>query len=613
MTVRRDGRRSHGAGPPIRGPFAPTQRWRTVRLTAGSPAAVPLFDGARWSHDEVVEGRWRRGEAAGIVIATCGLAAIVVLAFTNVRIESSLLSDRSSIAAAWALAVAVLVLGVVGYLLARARRSDERGQRRVQWILLTLAAVGSAAALLEAVALIFDAVSLEPFRAPIAWLLAIGAAVGVGVSVSPPEQPDLTRTLRWVLEIGALTLVAGVMWFGFAVLSGARSPTQLDSGDALALVASIGLVVASLHDPLRRGARRFVFGGPPTDVGVVQGFIDGVERATSPVEVLELLTATAVDRVRVRWARASLELPAGVGIAPVAATGIELHRADVSPAFEVTLTQGGDVLGLFECGPGRDGTLDERDRQALDALGRHAALGVVTGRQHDLLAAQLVQIQQQAEQLAASRKRLVHAQDAERRRIERDLHDGAQQQLIALIAKMRLARNQIGRDPSVAATTLEEAQEEARLALADLRRLVRGIHPPVLSDRGLVDALESLASRHLVAVEIAAPTTLRGRRFDADLEGAAYFVVSESLANSAKYAEATEVVIELVASEGRLDLTVSDDGIGFDPEAVDAGGLENLCDRLSALGGWLQVDSAEGKGTQVRASIPLQGTGRRDG
>ena len=572
---------------------------------------VPLFDGARWSHDEVVGAR-SRGEAAGVVIGACGLAAIAAVAFANVRIESSLLSDRSSLAAAWALAVAVLVLGVVGYLLARARRSDERGQRRVQWLLLTLAAVGSAAALLEGVALIFDAVSLEPFRAPIVWLLAIGAAVGVGVSVSPPEQPDLTRQLRWVLEIGALTLVAGVMWFGFAVLSGARSPTQLDSGDALALVASIGLVVASLHDPLRRGARRFVFGGPPTDVGVVQEFIDGVERATSSVEVLELLTATAVDRVRVRWARASLELP-GLGMAPVAATGIELHRADVSPAFEVTLTQGGDVLGLFECGPGREGILSERDRQALDALGRHAALGVVTGRQHDLLAAQLVQIQQQAEQLAASRKRLVHAQDAERRRIERDLHDGAQQQLIALIAKMRLARNQLGRDPSVAAATLEEAQEEARLALADLRRLVRGIHPPVLSDRGLVDALESLASRHLVAVEIDAPTTLRGRRFDADLEGAAYFVVSEALANSAKYAEAAEVVIELATSAGRLDLTVSDDGIGFDPEVVDAGGLENLRDRLSALGGWLQVDSAEGKGTQVRASIPLNGTGRRDG
>ena len=373
----------------------------------------------------------------------------------------------------------------------------------------------------------------------------------------------------------------------------------------MALLASIGLVTASLHGPLRRAARQFVFGGPPTDVGVVKAFVDAAEQAVSSVEVLELLTQTAVDRVRVRWARAALSLPPGAGMTPIASAGLAADQTEALPALSVTLNHGTECLGVFECGPARDGTLTERDRQALGALGRHAALGVVTARQHDLLAEQLAQIQLQAYELSASRARLVHAQDLERRRIERDLHDGAQQQLVALIAKMRLARNQLARDSELAASTLEEAQEEARLALADLRRLVRGIHPPVLSDRGLVDALESLASRHPLSVEIDAAPSLRGRRFDAEVEGAAYFVVSEALANTAKYAEATGVVISLRVTSERLDVAVTDDGIGFDADAVDEGGLENLRDRVSALGGWLRVESGDGRGTRVLACVPL--------
>jgi signal transduction histidine kinase len=552
-------------------------------------------------------GRWV--EVVWMAVALAGTAAVVGLTVFDVRLGSSFLSDRSSRAVAWSLAVALLTVGVVGYLLARARRSDERGQRRVQWVLLTIALVGSVGALLEAVALIFDEVGLEPFRAPAVWLLAIAAAVGAGIAVSPPERADVTRVLRWVLELGALTLVAGVMWFGFAELSGARSPTQLEPGHAVAILASIGLVTASLHGPIRRAARLFVFGGPPADAGVIREYADAAGRAASALEVLELLTQTAVERVRVRWARAALELPGGIGTTPIAASGVALDRLDVTPALSVGLMQGSEPIGVFECGPGRDGSLTEGEREALGALARHAALGVVATRQHDLLVAQLEEIQRQADELVASRARLVHAQDVERRRIERDLHDGAQQQLVALIAKISLARNQLVRGSALTVETLEEAQEEARLALADLRRLVRGIHPSVLTDRGLVEALESLASRHVVSVEVKTATALRARRFDADVEGAAYFVVSEALANIAKYACADEVVISLDAANGRLDVAVVDNGIGFDADAVDSGGLENLRDRVWALGGSLRVESGDGRGTRVQASIPINAAG----
>jgi len=130
----------------------------------------------------------------------------------------------------------------------------------------------------------------------------------------------------------------------------------------------------------------------------------------------------------------------------------------------------------------------------------------------------------------------------------------------------------------------------------------------VLTDRGLVEALESLAARHVVSVEVKAATALRARRFDADVEGAAYFVVSEALANIAKYACADEVVISLHAANGRLDVAVVDNGIGFDADAVDSGGLENLRDRVWALGGSLRVDSGDG-GTRLQASIPINAAG----
>ena len=538
-----------------------------------------------------------RGERCWLAVTAGGLLLGFAVLVLDTRPGTWVFEDRSRRGVAWMLAAAIVVGGVVGFLISRAQRTDARGERRIQWLLLTVATTASAASLLEGAAVIFD-VGLEPFRQPTVWLLAIAAALGVGVAYSPPDHPDVVRPLRWMVELVLMTAVVGLLWFGYAALAGASSPTGLDPGPATALVVAIALIVVSLHGPVRRATALFVFGGPPPDVELVDAFGGAAETAVTPVEVVHLLTRTAVDGVRLRWARARLGTPDGGVEVAVAATGIDVDD-DVVPALIVELRHAGVEVGVLECGPGRGGTLTERDRTALAALGRHAALGIVTSLQ-------LGQIRAQAVELSASRARLVQAQDAERRRIERDLHDGAQQQLVALIAKMRLVQTLFTRDTTRAITTLAEAQDDARLALEDLRGLVRGIHPPVLSDRGLLDAVESLASRHLISVRIDASPTMRGMRFEPDVEGAAYFVVSEGLANTAKHAGASTVRIALHRTDSGLAVECVDDGVGFDPMHVSTNGLDNLRDRVSALGGSLDIESGC-DGTRLHALIPVNG------
>jgi signal transduction histidine kinase len=207
------------------------------------------------------------------------------------------------------------------------------------------------------------------------------------------------------------------------------------------------------------------------------------------------------------------------------------------------------------------------------------------------------------EVLRASRRRLVAAQDEERRKLERNIHDGAQQQLVALAVKARLARQLSERDPSRSGALLGEIEGETQVALDDLRDLARGIYPPLLADQGLAAAIEAQGRRSPT------PVTVRAAglgRFPPDVEAAVYFCVLEALQNVAKYANASEVVVELRHRDDRLTFEVRDDGVGFDPATAPRGtGLQGMADRIEAVGGALDVRSARGRGTTVAASIPL--------
>jgi signal transduction histidine kinase len=212
------------------------------------------------------------------------------------------------------------------------------------------------------------------------------------------------------------------------------------------------------------------------------------------------------------------------------------------------------------------------------------------------------ELSQRLEELRASRARLVEAGDAERRRLERDLHDGAQARLVALALLLGRARSRAAGDADLQAL-LAAATDELQTSLNELRELARGIHPAVLTDRGLEPALRALADRATVPVDVAVAADATANRLPGTVEGAAYFVASEALQNVAKYAHATRAAVTVRRTGGRVLVEVADDGIGG-ADAARGSGLRGLADRVAVLDGTIAVESPAGRGTRLRAEIP---------
>ena len=207
------------------------------------------------------------------------------------------------------------------------------------------------------------------------------------------------------------------------------------------------------------------------------------------------------------------------------------------------------------------------------------------------------------EQLRASRQRLITAQDEERRKIERNLHDGAQQRIVALAVKLRLLEQLVDRDVDKAKIMAASLQADTSEALQELRDLARGIYPPLLADRGLIAALQSQAGRSAVPVTLEADQL---GRYPREVEAAVYFSCLEALQNVAKYAQASRATLRLSDGDGRLRFEVTDDGVGFEPDHTPYGtGLQGIADRLSALGGEVTVRSTPGAGTTVTGELPV--------
>ena len=211
-------------------------------------------------------------------------------------------------------------------------------------------------------------------------------------------------------------------------------------------------------------------------------------------------------------------------------------------------------------------------------------------------------LRDRVDDLRTARQRIIAAADAERRRIERDLHDGAQQRMVAVAVTLGLAEARFASDPESALALIAQARVEAQAAVKELRELARGIHPAVLSDHGLGPALEALASRAPVPVDvIGVPECALAH----EIEACAYFVTAEALTNVAKYARASSASVELTLEDDRLRVQVRDDGVGgADP--TTGTGLRGLRDRVDALDGDLEVDSPPGGGTTVTVEVPVR-------
>jgi signal transduction histidine kinase len=270
------------------------------------------------------------------------------------------------------------------------------------------------------------------------------------------------------------------------------------------------------------------------------------------------------------------------------------------------ITSSGELFGLIVVERSSDGEpFDDEEQDVLQELARRVGLALRNVRLDSELQASLGELRAQAEELQASRARVVAAGNAERRRIERDLHDGAQQYLVGLAVQLRLARELADSSPGKVGSRLDELSEAVHEAQQALRELAHGIYPPLLQDRGLEAALTAAAGRTSIPARVQAGGT---GRYEPDIEATVYFCCLEAIQNASKHAgESAQVTIRVWEEEGGLLFEVRDDGAGFEAPAGSGGtGLANMRDRVGAIGGSLRVESELGRGTTVAGAIPLE-------
>ncbi|MDP8931819.1 MAG: histidine kinase [Actinomycetota bacterium] len=493
-------------------------------------------------------------------------------------------------------AVAVSILAAATAPLVRLRRSEGLERQQLKWLGYGTVVAVAALGLLVGVHFAMGKHAADvPLWSQYVGLLGLAVLpLSAGIAILRHGLFDIDRLIRRSLIYGGLWAAIAAGYVGLAALAG------IAAGDRLPLSLAVLVAVAAsvAFAPARRGlsdlAARRVYGDRLTSHELLKRFGQALESAFDPSELAPRLAEMVRRGLGLSWAR--VQLNNGDGSPQVGTAGL---RPTEAPAGErtVPLLRNGEQVGEIVCGPKLLGGFTSADHALLESLARQAALALA----HIQLTAELAA---QAKELAASRARLVQAQDAERRRIERDLHDGVQQELIALTIKLDLARRQLAVNPEAVEKLLVDLRTQTTQALDDLRDLVHGIYPPVLTDHGLIAAIEAKTSRLPVPVAIDAAPDTRRIRYPEPVETAAYFIVSESLTNALKHAHANRAQVRIGSTSDWLEIEVIDDGIGFDPAMVTGSGLTGMRDRIEALGGSLTVSSASGAGTAVSARLP---------
>lgn len=487
--------------------------------------------------------------------------------------------------------VVALLLGV-GVLIARYRRSGPAERRQIAWPLYGLALTGCAIVLLGAASP--EVNTLPPWLRYLLYLpVVLFIPAGLIIGIVRYQVLDIRLVVRRSVVYGALWLLIAAAYTGVAaalgVVAGRRVP--LDLAIVLTIVAT--MVAAPVRRRLERLADRLVFGRRLSGYELISQLGTRLEASPGTEDVAATVAAAVQLGLGARWVQVSLGRR---GERPVASAGIALTAPD-DPVLHVPLVHGPDLVGAIDCGPKTEGRYSAADTELLATLGRQAALAI---RNSQLT----TELSHRFDELAESRARLVHAEAAGRRQLERDIHDGVQQELVAVLARLGLARNQLRRDKQLAETTMKEVLADGRRALENLQELVRGIHPPVLTDRGLLDAVRERAARLPITAEVSSDGLPPEARFGPDIEGAAYFFVCEALGNVLKHARATRAVVCLQAEQGHLAVEIRDDGQGFAVPAPAQTGLRGLRDRIEALGGQMEITST-GHGTTVSAWLPI--------
>jgi signal transduction histidine kinase len=509
--------------------------------------------------------------------------------------------------------VALIPIGVVGSLVSlvqRYRRSSGVERLQLRWLVTAATIVGVLYAIVLPMSLVGGWSTTTP-----GWLqvfqnvaiLSFGLIpIAIGVSVLRYRLFEIDVVVNRALLFAALAVFITAVYLaiviGVGAIVGSRSNTVLS--------AVAAAVVALAFQPARRRAQRLadrlVYGKRATPYEVLSAFSERLGNVYANDELLPrmaraLAEGTGAARADV-WVRVSdgfrsdASWPADAEPAPAITAG-EAEGSVTSSSMIEPVCHRGELLGVLSIRkrPGEMITAPE------EKLVRDVASQAGLVMRNVALTEQLLD---NIEQLRASRQRLVAAQDEERRKLERNLHDGAQQQIVALTVKLRLLGQLVDGDAEQAKSMAAQLQKDATDALEELRDLARGIYPPLLADQGLVAALQSQARKSVVPVSVEADGV---GRYPRETEAAVYFSCLEALQNVAKYANASRVTLRLSDGDHRLTFEVTDDGVGFDPGQTSFGtGLQGITDRLSAVGGDVEVRSTHGAGTSVTGHLPVE-------
>ncbi len=495
----------------------------------------------------------------------------------------------------------VLLLGTYGLaissLVVRYRRGREQERQQLKWLLFGVVL------LLAALITQFFIPALQ--NAPLIPIAAASLPVAIGIGVLRYRLYDIDLIINKALVYGGLAAVITAVYVLLVVGIGA----MIGSNQRFLLSLVATAVIALAFQPLRQRAQylanRFVYGKRATPYEALSQFSEHLSATYSHEDILDRMArilgeGTGAERAEV-WVRAGhrLVLAASSPKAAEPLTPLVIVNGtlpDMERDTVVPVSHAGELLGALAVDKKRGETMNTVEHKLINDLAGQAGLVLKNAGLNQELLARL-------EELRASRQRLVTAQDEERRRIERDLHDGAQQHLVALKIRVGLAES-MAEPESKTRPILAQLKRDADEAIDNLRELARGIYPPLLASDGLRAALQAPARRFAVPVELEVDNIARQPR---EVEAAIYFCCLVGLQNVAKYAEATHVRLRVWSADSILEFAVEDDGKGFEPATVvRSSGLQNMRDRLEALGGSLEVTSAPGRGTRVYGTIPLR-------
>jgi signal transduction histidine kinase len=532
---------------------------------------------------------WLSGVALFLVVVPIAVTGWAVRGPLLVNLsESAPASAPTSFKIGYNLQVAgVLLMFVLGLAAAaslvvrlRRARGDERQQLR--WIAFA-AAIGIACVILTS-PLFHLPSALGPVGIP---LIPAAAAI----AIMKYRLYDIDVVIRKTVVLGTIAVFITSVYMALVVGPILLIGSGGGSRESVVLSAIAAAVVAVAFQPVRQRANRLadrlVYGKRATPYEVLSEFSGRVGEGYAADEVLPRMAQVLAEGTGA--GAAAVWLRVGGEARPAAVWPTEASVPTELPRDAVDVLHQGELLGALSVAMPPSDPMDPVKRKLVEDLASQAGLVLRNVR--------LI------EELRASRQRLVAAQDEERRKIERNIHDGAQQQLVALAVKLRLAETlATGEGAEKTAATLEQLRSDAGTALEDLRDLARGIFPPLLADKGLPDAIASQARKSSVPIDIEAD---RVGRYTPDVEAAVYFCSLEALQNVAKYAHASRASVRLTQINGSLTFEVIDDGDGFDPTTIGYGtGLQGMADRLDALGGSLEVRSAPGEGTAVTGRVP---------